>query len=78
MPNTETATRQDVIEYFNNCWAQTEVLFACLQGAQGRAAGHIAALCSRVQYMASQQRSVQQCTATAWQDSRAQGSGKVC
>jgi hypothetical protein len=22
-----------VIDYFNNVWAQTEVLFACLQGA---------------------------------------------
>lgn len=28
------ATRQDVIDYFNNCWTQTEVLFACLQGTE--------------------------------------------
>eukprot|EP00878_Enallax_costatus_P014673 GHUV01015349.1.p1 GENE.GHUV01015349.1~~GHUV01015349.1.p1 ORF type:complete len:489 (+),score=154.15 GHUV01015349.1:211-1677(+) len=33
LPNTATATRQEVIDYFNNCWTQTEVLFACLQGS---------------------------------------------
>jgi hypothetical protein len=32
LPNTRTASRQDVIDDFNNAWAQTEVLFACLQG----------------------------------------------
>jgi hypothetical protein len=37
LPNTATASRQDVIDYFNNVWAQTEVLFACLQGAQNPA-----------------------------------------
>jgi len=34
LPNTVTATRQEYIDYFNNVWAQTEVLFACLQGMQ--------------------------------------------
>uniref|UniRef100_A0A383W2U2 Generic methyltransferase n=1 Tax=Tetradesmus obliquus TaxID=3088 RepID=A0A383W2U2_TETOB len=32
LPNPATATRQQVIDYFDNCWTQTEVLFACLQG----------------------------------------------
>lgn len=32
LPNTASASRQDVIDYFNNCWTLTEVLFACLQG----------------------------------------------
>lgn len=33
-PNTATCDRQAVIDYFDNCWTQTEVLFACLQGEE--------------------------------------------
>jgi hypothetical protein len=33
LPATEGFTRQGLLDYFDNCWALTEVLFACLQGA---------------------------------------------
>ena len=32
LPNSTTATRQQAIDYFDNCWTLTEVLLACLQG----------------------------------------------
>ncbi|KIZ00191.1 hypothetical protein MNEG_7774 [Monoraphidium neglectum] len=31
-PSTATSSRQQVLDYFDNCWALTEVLFSCLQG----------------------------------------------
>lgn len=34
LPNTNTFTRQQVLDYFDNAWTLTEVLFACLQGEE--------------------------------------------
>ncbi|GAX79951.1 hypothetical protein CEUSTIGMA_g7390.t1 [Chlamydomonas eustigma] len=32
LPSLKTATRQEVLDYFDNCWTTTEILFASLQG----------------------------------------------
>src|SRR5258706_8881332 len=34
MPNLRTCTRQQVLDYFDNGWTLTEVLFSALQGRQ--------------------------------------------
>lgn len=33
-PNLRQYTRQGVLDYFDNCWTATEVLFSCLQGRE--------------------------------------------
>lgn len=38
MPPTTGFTRQQVLDYFDNCWTLTEVLFAALQVRQADAA----------------------------------------
>lgn len=35
LPTLENFTRQQVLDYFDNTWAQTEVLFAALQVSGG-------------------------------------------
>jgi L-lysine 2,3-aminomutase len=32
LPNLNNITRQQVLDYFENCWAITEILFSGLQG----------------------------------------------
>lgn len=34
LPNLSTVTRQQALDYFDNTWTITEVLFSALQGAR--------------------------------------------